>query len=425
MVDFRPFRGLRFDPAVAGDPADLVAPPYDVIDGELQSRLYRKSPYNVVRLILGRESDRYEVAAVRFAEWRRKGVLVPEAEPVFYVYVQDFSCPISGRPLSRTGVVGALRLEPFESGWVRPHERTLPKAKEDRLRLLEACRANLCPIFGLYPEDLEVLEPTRRALEAELPAVDVSDEEGCRHRLWPLREERRAREIERGLSAQWVLIADGHHRYETALAFRDRLRERGELSPDHPANFVLAYLCSMRDPGLVVLPTHRVLVDSGRSTREFARELSSVFEVRTCEEPLPPERAEASPEGSEWFGAALRDGPFLLLRVPDSEALGRLLPEFSPEVRRMAVVVLDRVVFSRMLGVEASEAASEGRLRYTRDFHEALEQVRAGRAHAAFFVPPPGIDAIRRAAESGQKLPEKTTFFVPKLLSGLVFRPLE
>ena len=257
MIRIRPFRALHYDAAAVGDLAAVIAPPYDVIDDRQLERLYGRSPYNAVRLILNRSPDRYAASAAELIEWRARGVLTRDAQPCLYYYVQDFALPDGGRR-QRAGLMAAVRLERFADGNIRPHERTFARAKEDRLKLLDACRANLSPIFGIYPDRLQALEPARRQSAEEAPWIDVGDEAGDRHRVWRIADPSRIDGIGQALSDRTVFIADGHHRYETALAYQDRRHEQGDTDPEAPHNYVLMYLTSMDEPGLVLLPTHRV-----------------------------------------------------------------------------------------------------------------------------------------------------------------------
>src|ERR1051326_5381590 len=319
MAIVRPFRGLLYDSAVAGPLGSLVAPPYDVIGREEQARLYERSPYNVVRLDLARESDRYGAASRTFAEWRERGVLARDRDPAFYLYAQNHRSK-SGGEHERFGFFARLRLEEFASGIVLPHEKTLASAKADRLALQRACRANLSSIFGLYTAPgFSLAAGARDALRAA-PWADFTDAAGVRHRLWRMTGGAEREMLERLLADRSVYIADGHHRYETALRYRDEMRaetaRRGAEEPfdgaqDRPFDYVLACLVNMDEPGLVVLPTHRMLRELAIPSADFVERLHACFQVEEIARDRGAdalfERLQPRP-GERRIGLVLRGG---------------------------------------------------------------------------------------------------------------------
>ncbi len=424
MAEIRPFRALHYEPDVVGDFAGVVAPPYDVIDDVQRDALYARSPYNVVRLILGREADRYAAAAHCLAEWRAAGALVRDGEPALYVYVQDFRLP-DGDLRQRGGIIGAVRLEPFSTGRIRPHERTLSGPKADRMRLMEACRVNLSPIFGLYAGRSAAVEKAREECDRTPPLVDIRDGEEVRHRLWRI-SPADATAIAAELEPQTIFIADGHHRYETALEYRNRQAERRQLSSDDPANFIMMFLCSMADPGLVVLPTHRVLVGlAAFRPSDFVASLHPDFQVRAlADTELLAALHAAEPPGH--LGIVARGaGAAWLASLSSPAVLDRDVADLVPAVRHLDVTLLDRLVLQKRLGVDAAAAAHDGRLRYVKDENEAVAMVRHGEADAAFLLKATRIDEVEAVCLSGETMPEKSTYFYPKLISGLLFNPLE
>ncbi len=426
MVALKPFRALHYDPAVVGDLAAVIAPPYDVIGPAQLARLYDRSPYNVVRVDLNREADRYAAAAAQFAAWRARGVVVQDRAPCLYYYVQDFALPAGGRR-ERSGVMAAVRLESFTEGNIRPHERTFARAKEDRLCLLSACRANLSPIFGLYANRTEAQAPVRALSQRETPWVDVTDETGQRHRLWRVTSPAVVEHVQQFLRDATIFIADGHHRYEAALAYRDRRRAEGDADAEADYNFALMYLTSMDDPGLVVLPTHRIWRGSFPDGSAAVREaLFAHFDGRDFSDTVAGERelltqldAESAPG---CLGLRLAGTERLwLLRLRCPAVLDEELSEFDPAVRYLDVTILDAFVLRRLLGIDCSRVAPDGLLTYTHDAAEALAAVRSEGAGAAFLVRPPRVREIEAVCLSGQVMPEKSTYFYPKLLTGLVF----
>jgi uncharacterized protein (DUF1015 family) len=424
MIRIRPFRALHYDAAAVGDLAAVIAPPYDVIDDRQLDHLYERSPYNAVRLILNRSPDRYAAAAAELGEWRARGVLARDERPCLYYYVQDFALP-GGVRRQRAGLMAAVHLESFAGGNIRPHERTFARAKEDRLKLLAACRANLSPIFGVYPDRLRALEPARRQSAEEAPWIDVRDEVGDRHRVWRIADPSRVDRIGQALSDRTVFIADGHHRYETALAYRERLRERGDTEPEAPHDYVLMYLTSTDEPGLVLLPTHRVWRGEAK---DWLAVVGEHFRVEDFPATLEGERALLARLAGETARGVLAlrlPDRACLLRLQDERLVDEALAELHPVVRWLDVTVLDGLVLRRLLGIDCTRAAQEGELTYTHDDAQALRAAAREGAGAAFLLRAPRIEEVESACMAGQVMPEKSTYFYPKLQTGLVFHLLD
>jgi uncharacterized protein (DUF1015 family) len=419
MIDLRPFRALHYEPAVVGGFADVVAPPYDVIDEAQLERLYMRSPYNVVRLILNRSADRYAAAAAEMAAWRRRGVLVQDREPALHYYVQDFALA-DGSRRQRSGLMAAVRLEPFAAGNILPHERTFASAKADRLKLMTACRANLSPIFGVYPGGLDGLEVARQQAAAQAAWIDVTDN-GERHRVWRITDPAASERIVTGLRPATVFIADGHHRYETALAYRDQRRAEGDTDPDAPHNFMLMYLCSMDDPGLVILPTHRIW--RGPLPGDWRARVETHFAMEAVE----PREVFARLERDMRPGTLglHRAGGTFLLHLRDPGAVDRSLAAVHPVVRHLEVSILDGLLLGESLGIDCVRAGQEGVLGFTHDDRQALAAVDRDGAAAAFLLRSPRMAEVEAACRAGQTMPQKSTYFFPKLQTGLVFHLLD
>lgn len=426
MVTIRPFRALHYDKAAVGDLSRVIAPPYDVIDEAHRDRLYESSPHNVIRLILNRDADRYASAAKAYAEWCAEKVLVSDTEPCLYYYVQDFALP-DGSHCQRAGCLTALRLESFASGNVRPHERTFPKAKADRLRLLNACKANLSPIFGMYAARLDALAPARAQSEREDAWIDVHDDKGDRHRVWRLRDPAVIATLQQALADATVFIADGHHRYETALAYREQCRAAGNDDADAPHNFMLVYLTSMEEPGLRVFPTHRVW--RGDAPKDFATKLEKHFRIQSFPATREGEGQLLAALNSETEPGSLglrtaHDHQCCLLRLRDRAAFDEDFAELHPSVRYLDVTVLDAYLLRTVFGIDCTQAAQEGLLTYTHDDAEALATARDGKG-VSFLLHVPRMAEIEAVCLADQVMPEKSTYFYPKLESGLVFHSLE
>lgn len=400
----------------------LVAPPYDVISADQRADLAAKSPHNVVHLTLPEQhaDDRskfvkYARSSSRLQEWKTAGLLQPEDPPAFYRYRQTFRIPGVMAPQQRLSLIGLIRLEPYENGVVLPHEQTFPKHKEDRLRILEATRSHLECIFGLYEDDdHSALASIQNA--PGRPVADVTDEDGVHHQLELVDDPGAVSAIQAALSARKVWIADGHHRYETALTHRANLGARdGEV----PEDYMMMALTSMADPGLALLPTHRILKQLPLSRAEFKVALADQFDVDEVPNAGLMHALEGHPEPGA-FAVAFPGGQGWLIRAKDPARLQNALPEAgSPALKGLDVSVLHGYLFERVLGLKGLDFFS-----YTRDPHEALQAVEEG-APAAFLMNPPTVQDMRVIALGGEKMPQKSTYYYPKILSGLVLWSLD
>ncbi len=419
-----PFRGLLYDPSRAGPLRDVIAPPYDLIDAAMQARLYERSPYNIVRIELARNPDRYAASARALRSWIEAGVLRRAAQPSLYFYTQRFA--IASLRLSRTGLIVRLKLEPFASGRIRPHERTFPAAKEDRMRLLTATETNVSPIFGLYAGRHPELDALRERVAAREPLFSASDDLGIENQLREISDGSEIELIQRALESPRVLIADGHHRYETALEYRRRRRATdGDPAELRPYDYTLATLVASDDPGLVILATHRVVktLDS-TALASFAGRAAEQFTI----EPMPDRdqlRRRLHEAGGGAIGVALKNDPALrLLRLRDRAAMASILPAAPPAVRELDVSILHGAIFERIFGIGGEAVRAGGNLEYTIDFDGALNSVAAGGADGCFLMNPPSIGDVERVSDAGATMPEKSTYFFPKLATGLVLNPV-
>ena len=445
MAEIIPFRALRYNPRFVPDLKLVVAPPYDVISPEAQERYHARHPHNVVRLILAREGgedasgrDRYERASRTFTAWQADGVLRRDPESGIYLYEQEFSLG-EGHRIRRRGFMALMRLAGYEEKVVFPHERTFAKYREDRLRLMRACPANLEPILCFYPgPDASVRTLLDRWMETD-PQVQLVDEDGIHHRLWLLKEASAVAACGEALRDRPVIIADGHHRYETALNFRDERRAEDTARPEvqrrRPHNAVLTCLVSAEDPGLVILPTHRVIRQrSAREGSALRQALVRHFRVETA--PLDPGNpvmslrivlADLSRRRREAvvFGLYAGGQEVMALELTDTAVIdGLVAAGHSPEYARLDVVILHRLVIEQILGIQPTGHADDS-ISYIRDEAQALAAVASGEAHVALFQNPPRVEQVQAVAMAGERMPQKSTFFYPKLLSGLVINPLD
>jgi uncharacterized protein (DUF1015 family) len=418
-----PFSALLYNREVAGEPARVVAPPYDLIGAARQNQLYERSPYNIVRLELGREPDRYAVAEKTLADWLGARVLVRAPRPAIYQYTQSFD--VEGRLLHRTGFIARVRLEEFSSRRIVPHERTFPAAKEDRLSLLTALQMNTSSIFALYSSAHSELDRLREKVASREPLIDLVDDLGIRNELRVIDAPEEIGIIQRELKSPRLLIADGHHRYETALNYRRARRHENASSNPEPYDYTMMTLVGCNDPGLVILPTHRVVktLDRGAIAAfpERAREIFKVEEIAHRDE----FRARLERAGSGAIGVTLRNSPtYFILRLRSRTALKAAMPDAPAPVRRLDVSVVHALIFDRIFGLKADEIQRGNNIEYTIETGGALGAVAQGRADGAFLMNPPSIEDVERVSDAGATMPEKSTYFHPKLLTGLVMNPL-
>ena len=439
MPQIRTFRALRFDPHVVGKLDAVICPPYDVIGPELHRRLLDRNPRNAVRLDLpeaqpkDQPEDRYRRAGKLLTEWRNDGTLRKDLYPGIYVYEQTYLVPETRRHRTQIGFFGRLRLEPFGPGsGVLPHERTLSAPKEDRYRLMKATSVNTSPVVGLYADRRGASLRALRAIAATPADIDVTDDDGVRHRLWavpdngPLAEQVRA--AVEAASRQPITIADGHHRYETAIRYRDERRANRTGETDPASDYVLMLFLETTRQKLTVLPTHRIVRELGEAgVATFLSRAAELFEVTPVAGRAELEAAFASvdrsPGGEGRFGLWTRQGGALLRA--DRDAFGRHLPRGGEALRRLDVTLL-QTALDRLCRIDR-EAIAGGRLAYSKSVREALDWVDQAHdgADMAFLLDPTPVAEIAAVAADGDVMPQKSTYFYPKALTGLIINPHE
>ena len=433
MADILPFRALRYD-LQRVSAQQVVTQPYDKITPAMQERYYAASPYNLVRIILGRSDDGdntehnvYTRAANYSGQWRNDGILGQDSAPSIYACSQVFTAP-SGDRLERHGFIALGRVEDYSAKVVFRHEQTLAKPKADRLELLRATRVHYEQLFLLYEDSGEIeslLDPGRQAP----PAVEVTDEYGVVNRVWQISDPKIIAEVRARMRDQKLVIADGHHRYETALNFRNECRAAaGNSDPQAPYEFVMMTFVNMKDPGLVILPTHRVVHSlSSFSADDFQNAARAFFTVDEIDRPLDGKRAMSLLQERSGTGRALlavtANRAFLLhsSRAVASPGLAGL----SARQQSLDVVQLHRVLLEGVLRLSEESIRNQQNLTYVRDAGEALAQVRSGAANVAFLMNPCRMEQVRDVALAGEVMPQKSTDFYPKLLSGLTAYALD
>jgi uncharacterized protein (DUF1015 family) len=431
MAVVRPFRGVRYDVARVGRLSDVVAPPYDVIDPALQDRLYDASPYNVVRLELNRaepsdpDIDHRYTRAVRFLrEWLRQGILRQDEHPALYVYHQTFE--VDGATHSRKGFLARVRFEPFGQGKIYPHEQTLAGPKADRLALYRATGFNLSPVFGLYPDPSGEVQSLIESAPHDFTPLVATDHLGVENRLWLVTDQETHTAVSGLMAAKPVFIADGHHRYETGLKYRDELAASGQsVGLDDPSQFCLMMLVGMSDPGLRILPTHRLISGfAGLTSGQLAEHLAPEFQVRSCgagEAGCLAAWQAIEQEGDQdllGFGTTA-DGQWLVARLRSDATMDRLAPEHSPDWRSLGVSVLHVLVLDHLLA-----GLGQPSCRYVHSIGEVMRDFAAHGGDLACLVAPASMNHVESIASNRETMPPKSTYFYPKLLTGLVLNTL-
>jgi uncharacterized protein (DUF1015 family) len=464
MPTIAPFRALRYDLKHVGSLSNVICPPYDVIDGDLQNRLYKLHPANVVRLELNRDepgdgdvnsttaNNRYTRAAKFLQNWRSEGVLYEEPQPAVYVYHQTFDA--DGQKHTRRGFMVRCRLEPFGNGKIYPHEETLSGPKQDRLLLTRACRANLSQIFGLFPDEENATQNLLEKAVAGQTPVEATDHLGVVHRLWTVTDSRVISQLTDLMAPKPMFIADGHHRYETACNYRDELAAAGKLTADHPANYVLMMCVGMSDPGLLVLPTHRLFRGlAAMDSAALVKKLGENFTTRISGEgsDLAPrvwqEIESAGEQGTLGFFTD-QDERWTVAKVTDAgrRRMAEIAADHSADWQGLGVSLLHRLVVDTLLHPHPDPLPKgEGekglpKPKYVHSVDEVVESLeqgdaatrdatgvmgQGGRFELAALVMPATVDHIRRISQHGERMPAKSTYFYPKLVSGLVINPLE
>jgi uncharacterized protein (DUF1015 family) len=416
MTEVRPLEALHYDLNAVGSLEAVTAPPYDVIDAAQRRELLTRSPFNVVEIDLPEApggADPYEHAGETLEAWTLQGILAADRESAIWPLTQEFNGP-DGRGLTRRGFLCRVRLAPYGPGAVRPHERTQPGPKEDRLRLTRATRHNLSPIFALHPGDAwSQIEPAL----GERPWGEATDGNGTVNRVWRLPDPGLHEAVAAELADRELLIADGHHRYETALAYAR------EIGGEGPHRFTLMCLVSIDDPGLAVFPTHRLLHGLERPQQEIlANVLREHFEIdEVSDEAIDP----AGEPGTGVFGYIdAHFGRGFRLRLRDENALAEALPDKPETYRRLDAVILEELVLKRGLGMNADDIAAKRGIDYLSDAAATVAAIEAGDRDCAFLLRPMPIEQVREVAAAGETMPPKSTYFFPKLLTGIVFNPL-
>ena len=440
MATVKPFRGVLFNPEKIPDSAAVTTPPYDVISPDEQASFYERHPNNVIRLILGQAKmtdnaldNPHTRSANFYRQWISEGILKQEDRPA--LYLKSITYLHEEKAITRYGLIALVGLEPFENRIILPHEKTFSKVRSERLELMKATHCNYCPIFSLYPDDGGLLSSLEQAVDKSSPLIDFRDDQSHSHQLWRILDPEIHRRVATAMQDKRLFIADGHHRYETALNFREYLKETDpSFSDRHPANYVLMYLCSMSDPGLIILPAHRLLkAISPEELRQAMEKFRTYFEV--TEHPFSQtdrgrvEReflaALNNGENRQCMGMYAHNSPIFYLLALKSGVMDQLFAdELEASLRLLDVTVLTRLVFMKILGFDQIRLDNEQLIGYASTADKALQSIDTGTYDVAFILNPTRIEQVQDVAQKGLIMPRKSTYFYPKVKSGLVMNTL-
>ncbi len=420
MAGIAPFGALRFT-AGAGKIDQLVCPPYDIISDEQRKVYLETNEHNIIRLELPREGeDPYAQAGETLHRWLSEGVLASDEKPALYIYEEEFTH--RGERMKFSGIICRVHLEEFSKGIVLPHEETLSKAKTDRLNLMRATGCNFSQIYSLYNDEGGVTAGRLAVCREAAPQVELTDGEGVTHRLWVVTDDAVIQAVVADFAPRKLYIADGHHRYETALNYRNECREKGLSAEGDACDSVMMMLVDMENPGLVVYPTHRIVRDLPSFDREAV--LTACAEYFDIQQGVALSEVSARLDsayeaGKKAFALVAGDTADLLV-LRDISVMESLLPEASEALRGLDVSVLHSLVLERIFGIDKANMANQLNLTYTRVTEEAIQAVKEGRANCCFLLNPTRVSEIRDVAAAGEKMPQKSTYFYPKLITGLV-----
>lgn len=433
MIRIAPFRGILYSQSKVRDFARVIAPPYDVISPAEQERLYKKSPHNFVRLDLSQEAGSYQAVAQLFHDWMAQGILQRDEQPAIYFLSQRFRLA-SGEQKLRQGFITLLELQDLDSGAIRPHEKTHGAPKEDRLQLMLACHAQFSPIFTLYAQSkLAIDRILNVAVEGVAPLIEAELDDGEHCQLWRITDGEVIGKIQREMEDQKLLIADGHHRYEATLAYRDHMRQqRTSSTGDEPFNFIMAYCANIEDANVAILPTHRLVRGfPHKPFLELEEALQTYFYV---------EQHPKTPEGKASFLKALRaaarkhrvigvsfkrDPRYLILRLKNKRIMQRLAKDMSPPLRELDVSTLHLLILEHILGMAADLQEKGETIRYSQDEESVLQALEKEDFQAAFILNATKKEEIQSIVAGGDRMPQKSTYFYPKLPSGLVVHRMD
>ncbi len=414
LVDVKPFRAITYTPK-AGNPKDLIAQPYDKISPKMQKAYYEKSPYNYCRLTLPTEADKYNVAHQRITSWLSEGVIAKLAKPAIFVSRQEFI--LNGKSFTRTGLIVAMKLYPYSENVVFPHEATYKAPKADRLKMLRTVQKDLEPVFLMYQDPQEKSIQLMAKIAQTQPFIKVTDEYGVHHTIWKVSDPQKIDELQAILAPKAVVITDGHHRYESAVAYRDEMRSKTDWTQDSAFNYYMCFLVPVEEKGLVVLPTHRLLKNQ-RLTPEVVEGIRSFFNIEEIKPTADAVNAYLSSHMGEHAFCVYDGEKACGLTLRHDRAVYEFInATASKDTKIFDVVILRDLVFGQIM--KTGELDIDETIIYERWTKDALARVDRGEAGVAFLVNPIPAKTVVEVAVQHEVLPEKSTDFYPKLVSGI------
>jgi uncharacterized protein (DUF1015 family) len=440
MADVVPFRGLLYNPDKIPRIEEVVTPPYDVISDREQEMYYDRHPNNAIRLDKNKshaqdtnKDNSFTRAASDFNNWMKTKILVRDKSPAFYLTSVEFE--MQRKPFIRYGLIANVRLEEFSKGIILPHEKTFSKVKTERLELMKACHANFSPVFSIFSDKFDVFGILINAASGMPPVLDFLDDAGHRHKLWRINDPEIQKKISEGFRERRLFIADGHHRYETALNYRQwQYQQQPNLPQDHPCNFIMMYLCPVQDQGLIILPAHRLLSDVPRPVRsDFLHKAKAYFDIRTFQ--IDPGELEKTIEtlqnsmtngpGEHKIGLFIKDHPeFLILSLKTGIMAQFFGKAIEAPLLDLDVTILTRLILIHLLGITDEMLDSEQKINFTSRDSDAAAAVISGLYDIAFILNPTTNDQVRAIAEQGLTMPRKSTYYYPKAITGMVINTL-
>ena len=426
MAVIKTFRGMRYDTSKAGEISKLCCPPYDIISEKQRLDYINENEYNIIRLELPKDGDNpYQNASDILNMWRDKGILIHEDKPAIYIYEEEFNAYSERKSIK--GVIARVKLEEFSKGIILPHEFTLSKAKEDRFNLMKATNCNFSQIYALYMEEKHLTLKTIDECSQCTPELEFTDSDDVTHRLWIVTDEKIINKLVDDFAHRRLYIADVHHRYETALNYRNYCRENGISKEGDAQDYQMIYLVDMDHPGLVVFPTHRLVRDLPDFDKNKMLELcEKYFEITAFNgtENMENELAKCYDEGKKAFGFYCGNGEWYLLVLKDIDVMSQFLPNLCTASQRLDVSVLHTLILENIFGIDKENMANQVNLTYTKFFGEAVSLVDSGEFQCSFVLNPTRVSEIRDVAAAGEKMPQKSTYFYPKMITGMVMNDL-
>lgn len=427
MALIKPFKGLRFNTSVAGEIEQLVCPPYDIISEEQRLAYIKENENNIIRLELPKDGENpYQTASDVLKDWINKDILAKEKENALYIYEEEFTA--YGKRAKVKGMICTVKIEEFSKGVVLPHEFTLSKAKEDRLNLMKATNCNFSQIYSLYMDETHKTTAKLDALSDRNADIELADVDGVIHRLWIITDSKEIESICSDFTDRKLYIADGHHRYETALNYRNYCRENGISQEGDAVDYQMMTLVDMEHSGLVVFPTHRLLRDLENFDIETAIDACKMYfdvEEKTGTESMESDLDELFKASKIAFGLYKGSNRWTLLTLKDNNIIKELLPNASDATRELDVTILHTLILEKLFGIDAENMAKQINLTYVKKFEDAIESVDNKTSQCAFILNPTKVTQIRDVASNGEKMPQKSTYFYPKLITGLVMNQLD